>query len=279
MDINEIKKLQETELLLLKETDRICNSLNITYYLIGGTLLGAVRHKGFIPWDVDIDIAMPRSDYERFREYWENNESDKFFYQHYTTEKNHTELHAILKLKGTEIKYKTHRTDRYMVKCDGIYMDIFPLDFAASTPEKQKHQARQIKFLSSLIQAKICRDYGNGKIRYLLKCILSVVLRPIPFSCIQRYVDKSMIKYNGSEKEYMVSMASHYSYKKQLMPYSIYGKPTRIDFEGHKFYAPNKPKEYLTRLYGNYMELPPENTRYKLIDLVEYVDYGVKGND
>ena len=70
MESHEIKKYQQFQLRLLERTDRICQELGIRYYMIGGTLLGAVRHGGFIPWDADIDIAMRRADYERFRQYW-----------------------------------------------------------------------------------------------------------------------------------------------------------------------------------------------------------------
>ena len=118
MDIDNIKKLQQVELVLLKKTHEICENLGIRYYLIGGTLLGAVRHGGFIPWDVDIDIAMPRNDYELFKQYWENNKDTDFFYQDYTTEKNHTSCHAILKLKDTEIRYITHKKDKYKIQYD-----------------------------------------------------------------------------------------------------------------------------------------------------------------
>ena len=146
MQINEIKPLQKVELDILLEADKICKELDIKYYLIGGTLLGAVRHGGFIPWDVDIDIAMLRRDYEIFRDYCiKNNSNGKLFYEDYTTEKNHSECHAILKLKGTEVRYTTRSKDKYTLQHNGIYMDIFPLDFAPNEYKKQKKQQHTIK--------------------------------------------------------------------------------------------------------------------------------------
>lgn len=272
MKIDEIRPLQKTELLILIETDKICKELGIKYYLIGGTLLGAVRHGGFIPWDVDIDIAMVREDYEKFRKYCIESNSDKFFYEDYTTEKHHSECHAILKLKGTEVKYSTRETDRYTVQHNGIYMDIFPLDYAPNEVKKQKRQQRKIKFISSLIQAKICRDYGAGKMKYLVKKILSIFLRPVSFSFLQKWVDGVMQKYNDGPREYLVSMASHYSYKKQFMSADIYGEPKKIIFEGLEFYAPAKTEDYLIQLFGDYMKLPPEDQRST--QHLIYVDFG-----
>lgn len=277
MEINEIKPLQKVELDILLEADKICKELNIKYYLIGGTLLGAVRHGGFIPWDVDIDIAMLRSDYEIFRDYCIQNNDGPLFFEDYTTEKNHSECHAILKLKGTEVRYTTRSKDKYPVQHNGIYMDIFPLDFAPNEYKKQKRQQHTIKFFSSLIQAKICRDYGAGKIKYLVKKVLSVLLIPVPFSKLQKVVDKTMQKYNNGPCEYVVSMASHYSYTKQLMPFEIYGEPQKIAFEGYEFFAPAKTEDYLKKLFGDYMKLPPEEGRYAVLESLENVDYGIYG--
>ena len=89
MTIEEVRKYQLAQLELMRLMHELCDKLNLTYYLIGGTLLGAVRHGGFIPWDPDIDIAMPREDYEKIREYFSQLDSDRYLYQHYSTEKNH----------------------------------------------------------------------------------------------------------------------------------------------------------------------------------------------
>lgn len=278
MQINEVKPLQKKELDILLEVDKICEELGLKYYLIGGTLLGAVRHGGFIPWDVDIDIAMLRRDYEILREYCIKNNDGPIFYEDYTTEKNHTECHAILKLKGTEVRYKTRSKDQYTLQHNGIYMDIFPLDFAPNEYKKQRRQQYTIKFFSSLIQAKICRDYGAGKLKYFVKKVLSVLLKPIPFYGLQKIVDKTMQKYNNGPCEYVVSMASHYSYRKQFMPIEFYGEPKRIAFEEYEFLAPAKTEEYLQQLFGDYMKLPPEDKRYAILESLEYVDYGIYGD-
>ena len=273
----EIKKLQSLQLILLKKTHEICENLGLKYYLIGGTLLGAIRHGGFIPWDVDIDIAMPRKDYEIFKQYWKNNECSCICYQDYTTEHSFIQSHALLALTNTAIIYKSSKNSKCKIQHNGIYMDIFPLDFAPDDEKKQIRQAKTIKFWSGLIQAKICRDYGAGKGKYIVKKCLSLLLKPIPFSLFQKQVEKTMKEYNDTCCNFLVSMASHYSYKKQLMSAQIYGEPQKINFEGMEFYAPNETIKYLEQLFGDYMKLPPEDTRYKLIELIENVDYGKYG--
>ncbi len=278
MKINEIRKLQITELEILKETDRICKKLGIKYYLIGGTLLGAVRHKGFIPWDIDIDIAMLRKDYEAFRLYWLENKSDEFFYQDYMTEKNHISFHAILKLNDTVVTKRREQKEKYKAKHNGIYMDIFPLDYAPDNKRKQKWQQNKIKLCSKLIEAKLCNNYGTGNFKYIAKKILAFLLSGVSFVKIQKSVEKCMTKYNKEDAKYLVSMASHYSYKKQLMEKEIYGEPVLLEYEGGLFYAPADFDRYLTQLYGDYMELPPEDNRYDLIDIVVSVDYGKYNN-
>ena len=275
MEDSKIRKLQKVELEILKEADRVCKLLNIDYYLIGGTLLGAVRHGGFIPWDNDIDIAMKRDDYEAFRKYWEKENSGKYFYQDYKTEQHHTQEHALLRLKGTHMQFVYHQTDKYSIQCDGIFLDIFPLDYAPTTSRKQKAQQRKIKALSNLVQAKISRNYyGTGKLKYAVKKILAVFLKPVPFKYLHKKIEKVMIKYNHTDSPYLVSMASHYSYKKQLMLSEVYGKPKKIKFEGLDFSAPEQTDVYLKQIYGDYMKLPSEESRHREMDSVVIVDYG-----
>ena len=271
-----VKKYQMAQIELLELTDKICSELNIHYYMIGGTLLGAIRHKGFIPWDADIDIAMRRDDYELFRNYWNENQSEKYVYQHYSTEKNHLSPHAILRIKDTHVVYKERRVDKFIPQYDGIYLDIFPLDDAPLEPKKQNVQMRNIKRIKRVIDLKIARTYGSqtGPLKRVAKKVVQFLLSPFSLQFLYEKLDDEMKKYNGSGSGYIVSMASHYSYKKQYMPVGIYGQPIRVSFEDHQFCAPEKTDDYLRQLFGDYMKLPPENERYSELDAIEGIDYG-----
>lgn len=279
MTFEGIREYQLAQLELMKMVDELCSELNLTYYIIGGTLLGAVRHDGFIPWDPDIDIAMPRKDYETIRNYFDENESERYFYQHYSTEKNHLSPHALIKIKDSHVMFKSADTP-YKPKYDGIYLDIFPLDNAPLSQKLQKRQMQRIKWLKKIIYFKAGYTYpSNNLITIIMKKCISVLLTPWSFSFLNKKLDKTMQKYNGKSSEYWVSMASHYSYWKQLMPKSIYGKPERINFEGLSLLAPAQTHDYLTRIYKNYMELPPEEQRNAILDTFERIEYSSKDGE
>lgn len=277
MNMEELREYQLAQLELLDITDEICKTKNLTYYLIGGTLLGAIRHNGFIPWDADIDIAMPREDYEAFLKYWVENPSERYFYQHFSTEKNHLCPHAILKIKNTKV-VMNERISKYKPKYEGIYMDIFPLDNPPELLEQQKKQEEKIKKIRRIIELKSGYEYSSISIlKKFAKKLLQIILIPVSFVHLNRKMDNCMKKYSSSNGKYFVSMASHYSYWKQLMPKEIYGKPTRVSFENKLYNAPAKVDEYLTRIYKDYMKLPAEDNLYSILDFIVKVDYSVQG--
>ena len=104
------------------------------------------------------------------------------------------------------------------------------------------------------------------------KCI-SLLLSPVSFAFLNKKMDETMQRYNTPDSEYLVSMASHYSYWKQLMAKSIYGSPNRINFEGLLLSAPEQVHDYLSRIYGNYMELPPEDKRSAILEVFDRIEY------
>ena len=276
MTINELREYQVAQLELIKMVDELCSKLHLTYYIIGGTLLGAVRHGGFIPWDPDMDIAMPRDDYEKLREYFKCNENNRFFYQHYSTEKNHFPAHALIKIKDSHV-ITFSKGSRFKPSYDGIYLDIFPLDNAPLDKKLQEIQMKRIKRITDVIYLKSAPIYNsNTRLKILAKHAVSLLLSPLTFAYLNKRRDKIMRKYNGISSKYLVSMASHYSYWKQLMPSEIYGEPVRVQFEGLSLPAPALTNEYLTRIYGDYMQLPPEDKRWSYLDVFKKIEYASK---
>lgn len=271
---SEIRKYQEAQFELFKAVDEVCANLGLEYYMIGGTVLGAVRHGGFIPWDADIDIAMRRKDYEALRQYFAENENEKYFYEHYSTEKNHLSPHALIRIKGTNINKCGRVSEKYKPSYTGIYLDIFPLDEPPKEKHLQEKQMKKIKNIRRVIEVKAGYTYKDtSMIKKLAKKIVQIPLSVISLEKLNRCLDNAMIKYSGSGSGMLVSMASHYSYWKQLMPEDIYGKPVKLEFEGSEFYAPAKTHEYLTKIYGDYMQLPPEEKRFSDLDNIVSVDY------
>ena len=276
MNREELRSYQLAQLELLGITSEICQERNLTYYLIGGTLLGAVRHGGFIPWDPDIDIAMPRKDYEDFLNYWKENPSERYCYQHYTTEKNHLSPHAILKIKDTKVVMKDG-ISRYTPNCQGIYMDVFPLDNPPDLPEMQKKQANHIKRIKRIIELTAGYRYlSTTAFKAFTKRTVQIILSPFSLPYLNGKMDACMKKYSKDDGQYLVSMASHYSYWKQLMPREIYGVPTQVTFEGKSFNAPAEVHEYLTRIYKDYMKIPDDKELYRILEQIERVDYSIR---
>lgn len=269
MEINNLREYQKMQLPLIEKIDEICQKQGLKYYLIGGTLLGAVRHKGFIPWDFDMDIAMPRKDYELFKEYWKNKQDPIFFYQDFETEKKHFSPHALLRLKNTEIRYNIRQISK--TKYRGLYIDIFPLDEPPADAALQEKQAKRIKRIKGIFGHKVGFCYNNNVLKTLAKFIVSKLLSPITFRHLGKQLNKLMTAYTDSGSGYLVSMASHYSYKKQLMRQEVYGEPVRLEFEGLMLCCPQKYEEYLKALFGDYMKLPPEETRYSELKLIKEV--------
>ncbi len=273
MTQHDLDRIKNTQLQIMDSIHRFCTENDIVYYIIGGTLLGAVRHKGFIPWDIDIDIAMQRQDYEKFKCLWMSRMNEQYRYYDHTMTKNYWRPHAIVFDTNTRIHIKNDSNNKNVDKT-GVYIDIFPLDNA---PDNEKLRDKQTKKLIKIRKFKAYRipySYSKKKIKIFAHRCVSLILSMIasvPF--INRLQQQEMSRYNGSHTECLCSMASQYSYKKQCMPRDIYGKPVLLMFEGREYYAPEKYVEYLTRIYGNYMELPPIEKRQANLEIYSKIEY------
>ena len=149
-----LRKLQLAQLDLLKEVDRVCKKNGLKYYLIAGTALGAVRHKAFIPWDIDLDIAMMREDYEKLMTVCAKDFGEKYFLQNYRTEKQHYSAHACLCLNDSEVKFSLSTIRGDVKKHNGIYIDICPLDTPAKDEKKRDKQFKKIRFYQKIKKYK-----------------------------------------------------------------------------------------------------------------------------
>lgn len=263
----ELRKLQLIELDLLLELDRICKKNNITYMICSGTLLGAVRHKGFIPWDDDLDTRMPRKEFEKFEKACEKDlNHDKYFLQTWKTDPEYRWGYVKLRRKGTEYL----RAGQEAIKCmSGVSIDIFVADNVSDnylearlqyyirraciktlwsvigvTADKnpiKRGLYRVIRHIPKTVPLKILEGIGKRNNRKSTKyaCCLSFYRRN-SFSSVNNYKcgDKGFVVLNDWFKE-----------------------KTEIEFEGFKFYTCANPMEYLQSHYVNIWSYPPENER------------------
>jgi len=259
IDVNsdEVRIAHSILLDLLKEFHKFCLKHNLKYYIIGGTLLGAVRHKGFIPWDVDADVAMPRSDYERFLILVEKDFPSEYFVQNIRTDKMFYTPKTKILVKGT----RKYNAKRYAVSSrNGLNLDIFPLDVVPKGYIKRKIQRWKIKTLRKITSFKVVEHYEPKTIwekfkKFIIRSF-QLLSKPIPQRKIVDCMTKTMTKYNNIDSGFLCSMASHYDYNKQVMDKSIYGEGRLIEFEDTKLIAPDRTIDYLTQIYGDYLKIP-----------------------
>ena len=241
---------QKALLTLLNEFDRVCNVLNIPYVLFAGTMLGAVRHKGFIPWDDDLDVLMLRSDYERFLNEADTVIDKERFYLQKEFSDHWPMFFSKLRINQTTCLEKYHPKDS---KChQGIYMDIFPCDYARNSEFERKMQfwASKVVIAKSLSQ----RGYETKSIK---KKMFMAVCRFLPRKPFWRYVAKS--KKEGETVHTFFSSAKDYS--KNVFPYTYITERMNVQFEGKNYPIPTNYHQLLSMMYGDYMVLPSFDER------------------
>ena len=263
MPPSDLRKLHLIELDLLLELDRICRKHNIEYIIAYGTLLGAVRHGGFIPWDDDLDTCMLRSEYERFCVVCEKElDQKKFFLQNDKTDKEYRWGYAKLRRKGTEYI----RDGQEAIKCfSGVSIDIFVMDNVPDFyPLRCLHfwiRRACIKTLWSVVG--VTED--PCRIKRMIYCGLRHVNRKIPLGIMEwmaRKVNKRKTEYLCPTGFYRRDQFTKRKSEMVGPRAEWFGTRIEIEFEGFPFYTIKEYDAYLKDNYGNYMSYPPESKRY-----------------
>lgn len=235
------------------EFDRVCRAEGIPYYLVAGSLLGAVRHRGIIPWDDDVDIGLLRPDYERFLEVARHELKDRYFLQTSKSDPDYFLCFAKIRVSGTKF------VEASSVDCDihhGVYIDIMPLDNAPERPAMRWLHAGICRLLNIMVMAR-------GKYRDLrpvqncVARVLHAMLRPIPSPTLMNWLQATLQLSHNDESTYVV-IFSGMSYRGDCLPRRYFNESVDLMFGGNSASAPAMWHEYLTDLYGDYMTPPPE---------------------
>lgn len=255
LDDNTLRKVQMVQIELLQEVDRICKKCNIHYNIIAGTLLGAVRHGGYIPWDDDADVALLREEYEKFRIACQTElDKSRFYFQDHRNTKGYRWGYGKLRRKNTLF---LREFQEHMPYKQGIFIDVFPLD---GVPDN--YFLRSIKNFECFCVRKILwSKVGKVADKSLVKRQVFSVLDKIPEKIVFRYYHK-MIHRANRKKTRMVRILMFPTPNEEWGYYrNWYETSQDTVFEGITFQGIKDVDSYLSFKFGNYMELPPMEQR------------------
>lgn len=269
----ELRKLQLIELEMLIEVDRICRKNNIQYSLDGGTLLGAVRHKGFIPWDDDLDVTFKHEEYEKFFEACKKDlDKSRFFFQDFRTDPNYRWGYGKLRRLNTEYIKKGQET---LKQKTGICIDVFDYQNLPDSVSVKKIYQRKMFCLRKIMYSGIGR-YSEKS--FLLRLWYHLIYL-LPIRTIQEIRLTELNKYNNIKSKKVSNEMFTTPRTKNGVDRSIYDKYTEIEFEGMTFRCFEEYDKYLKTLYGNYMELPPLDKRKGVMNAVVFKMLDIKYDD
>ncbi|MDE7213131.1 MAG: LicD family protein [Anaeroplasmataceae bacterium] len=256
-EIKDIREVQQISVNILKEIAEICEEKGFEYFLMYGTLIGAVRHNGFIPWDDDLDIMMPRPSYDALIEYLTKEYKGRLTL--FTKDVNPKYPYMIARISDNDYVIKSEYVEDYGI---GGFIDIYPLDGMGETLKECLKYEKKIKYLSSLCflagRRKLVKDCNP--FRGLAKFFIWKWTRLLGKKHYFKKIDRIIATKDFTKSNY-VGCPAWYSSEGKFFEKEKFEILIKHDFEGGQFFIPKEYDHILRKTYGDYMQLPPENER------------------
>ena len=259
------EELKQIQLNILKEIHSFCVDNHLTYFLTGGTLLGAIRHKGFIPWDDDIDVAMFREDYEKF-------------IRAFKSESGHVRIYSGLTDKKCKYTFaKAIDTNTLLIEAGdksapiGVFVDVFPIDSVCDDLELSKKIVKRNQMWKTLYQLRFVHLNRRRKfIKNLCLACLLPILKLIPNRFFLKLLDRRFKKFEcNNNSVYVANLCGAWG-EKEITLRANFSSTVEVEFEGERFFAPVGYDTFLRNLYNDYMQLPPKEKQVSHHDFVAY---------
>lgn len=258
----DIDKVHHLCLEMAKEMHKILQKNDIPYFMIGGTLLGSVRHKGFIPWDDDMDFGIPRKHYDKAISVLQK--ELPYPLKCISYRESMICLHESCKIMNMSTRIRENNECSNDDK--GVFIDLFPLDFSDGKTGFFSNFAlikTFVRLQNYRFSYKEKQNFGKG----LLSIFIKLVFLPLNYKTIPHIIESTLIQKKGN---YIMNYAGFWGMR-EIVPAKVFENPKLMPFEGTEFYGIKDADEYLKHLYGDYMKLPPENKRHTHLTEIEFL--------
>lgn len=254
----ELKEIQAESLKIIKLIDRICRDNNLQYSLFYGTLIGAIRHKGFIPWDDDLDIVMLRNDYDKLEKYFIEHEDELKPFKIFSYKNNPKYPYMLNRVCNTSFAMVSENEEDSGM---GTFVDIYPFDGFGNSKDTFLQLRSRIYCSMYMMKSRKHFVKTGSFIGDSIKRILNLYAKCISYKSLQHKIERLSKKYSCDDSDYVSCLTwSGLSYKSCYLKSDIL-ETVRVPFEDCELLVPKKYDVLLRKVYGDYMELPPEKDR------------------